>query len=129
MNHARIAYQALRYRVASVEGYATRIDLAQTAEIAVECGDPSVDTAIRHIGGAWIRAGLDPEAIVDDWPQAMSDAISADPTLLDAIDDIVRVAHRIQFSRRRGHAPDIRPNNRPYFTGRNAWARRMTTSW
>jgi hypothetical protein len=79
-----------------------------------ECGDPTIDAAIRRIGTAWIRGGLDPEALVDTWSGPLVDRIFAeDPTLLDAIDDIIRTVHRVQFSRPRGGVAAKRPVHRP----------------
>jgi len=116
MNHARIAQQALHYRNAMVvDSYtAGRFDPSALASIAVECGDPTIDSAIRRIGTAWIRGGLEPEKLVEPWSGPLVDRIFAeDPTLLDAIDDIIRTVHRVQFSRPRGGTVSDRPLHRP----------------
>lgn len=116
MNHARIAQQALHYRNAMVvDSYtAGRFDPAALATIAVECGDPTIDSAIRRIGTAWIRGGLEPEKLVETWSGPLVDRIFAeDPTLLDAIDDIIRTVHRVQFSRPRRGTVSKRPLHRP----------------
>ena len=116
MNHARIAQQALHYRNAMVADSFTagRFDAAAVATIAVECGDPTIDSAIRRIGTAWIRGGLDPEMLTDTWSGPLVDRIfTQDPTLLDAIDDIIRTVHRMQFSRPRGGMAAKRPVHRP----------------
>ena len=62
MNHIRIAAQALRYRMATIsDSYsASRFDPEAVATLAVECGDPTIDSAIRRLGAAWLRAGIDP---------------------------------------------------------------------
>ena len=116
MNHTSIALQALRYRMAMISDSFTagRVDPGEIATIAVECGDPTIDAAIRRIGTAWMRGGLPPDAITEPWAGAQIDRIfEDDPTLLDAIDDIIRTVHRLQFSRpRRGFAPN-RPRHRP----------------
>lgn len=118
MNHTRIALQALRYRMATVSDSitASRADPADLAAAAVECGDPTIDRAIRRIGTAWVRGGLDPEAIVETWSGPRVDRIFAeDPTLLDAIDDIIRTVHRHRFSRpRRANNRRPHPRHRPY---------------
>ena len=116
MNHARIAEQALQYRNAMVSDSFTagRFDPAAVAGIAVECGDPVIDSAIRRIGTAWVRGGLVPEALTETWSGPLVDQIfSADPTLLDAIDDIIRAVHRVQFSRPRRGVASARPLHRP----------------
>ena|GEM_PF-640127 len=104
MNHARIAQQALHYRNCMVaDSYtAGRFNPAAVANVAVECGDPTIDSAIRRIATAWVRGGLDVDAIAEPWSGDEVDQIFAkDPTLLDAIDDIIRTVHRVQFSRPR----------------------------
>ncbi len=116
MNHARIAQQALLYRNAMVTDSFTagRFDPAAIATVAVECGDPIIDSAIRRIGTAWIRGGLQPEQLVEPWSGPLVDRIfSEDPTLLDAIDDIISTVHRVQFSRPRGGVASRRPMHRP----------------
>ncbi len=121
MNHARIAQQALHYRNAMVADSFTagRFDPAAVATVAVECGDPIIDSAIRRIGTAWIRGGLQPEQLIETWSGPLVDQIFADdPTLLDAIDDIIRTVHRVQFSRPRGGVVSGRPAHRPGTTTR-----------
>lgn len=81
---------------------AGRFNPAAVAHVAVECGEPIIDSAIRQIGTAWTRGGLDPELLVEPWSGPQVEAIFAnDPSLLDAIDDIIRTVHRVQFSRPR----------------------------
>lgn len=121
MNHARIAQQALRYRNAMVADSFTagRFDPETIATLAVECGDPTVDSAIRRIGTAWVRGGLQPEQLIEPWSGPLVDRLFVeDPTLLDAIDDIIRTVHRVQFSRPRGGTIPRRPAHRPGTTYR-----------
>ena len=121
MNHARIAEQALRYRNAMVvDSYtAGRFNPAEIANVAVECGDPTVHSAMRRIATAWLRGGLDSELLTETWSGPEVDQIFMDdPTLLDAIDDIIRTVHRVQFSRPRPltrprRNVDTRPLHRP----------------
>ncbi len=116
MNHIRIATQALRYRLATIsDSYSrSRFDPEAIATVAVECGDPVIDAAIRRLGTAWTRAGIDPDLITEPWSGPRVDALFAeDPTLLDALDDVIKTVHRVQFSRpRRGTRPS-RPRHRP----------------
>ena len=122
MNHARIAQHALQYRNAMVaDSYtAGRFNPAAVAVIAVECGDSMVDAAIRRIATAWTRGGLPVDGLSEPWEDEAVDRLFADdPTLLDAIDDIIRAVHRVQFSRprpRRGLRRDVAtadPASRP----------------
>ena len=108
MNHALIAEQALHYRNAMVVDSFTagRFNPAAVAALAVECGDPTIDSAIRRIGTAWMRGGLDTERLDKPWSGCDIDQLFIDdPSLLDAIDDIIRTVHRVRFSRpRRSYA-------------------------
>jgi len=121
MNHASIAMQALGYRMAMITDSitASRTDPAQIAKVAVECGDPTIDYALRRIGTAWVGGGLPREAIAEPWSGPLIDRIFAeDPTLLDAIDDIIKTVHRHQFSRPRGGPVRTSPHHRPGFVPR-----------
>ena len=73
MNHTLLAREALRFRLASVHRALdpSRFDLDGAAAFAVSCGDPVVDSAIRRVGTAWLRAGLDPESIIAPWTEAI----------------------------------------------------------
>ncbi|MGI9607149.1 MAG: hypothetical protein ACR2P0_13515 [Acidimicrobiales bacterium] len=116
MNHTSIAIQALNYRTARVSDSFTsgRFDARQIATVAVECGDPVIDRAIRRIGTAWMGGGLPPDEIVEPWSGPLIDRIfDEDPTLLDAVDDIIRAVHKVQFSRPRRGATPARPKHRP----------------
>ncbi len=116
MNHIRIATQALRYRMATIsDSYsASRFDPEAIATLAVECGDPTIDAAIRRLGVAWLGAGIDPPLIVEPWAGPRVDAMFAgDPALLDALDDIIKTVHRLQFSRPRRGPVNTRPQHRP----------------
>lgn len=104
MNHARIAEHALAYRNDMVVDSFTagRFNPASVASLAVECGNPTIDSAIRRIGTAWVRGGLAAERMGQAWSGDDVDRLFAnDPSLLDAIDDIIRAVHRVQFSRPR----------------------------
>ena len=113
MNHALITEQALRYRNRMVADSFTagRFEPADVAGFVVECGDPTIDTAIRRIATAWLAGGLPAEKLTQTWEGQPVDAIFAnDPVLLDSMDDIIRAVHRAQFSRpRRRVASNRRP--------------------
>ncbi|MEM7141187.1 MAG: hypothetical protein AAF548_09160 [Actinomycetota bacterium] len=98
MNHTRIAAEALRYRLNLVRRPMvgdTDWDLEEMASQSVTAADPRVDGAIRKIATAWTRSGLPPEQLCRTWQGPEVDRLfSARPELIDALDDIVRVATR-----------------------------------
>jgi len=105
----------LLYRNATVADSFTagRFNPTAVAKIAVECGDPVIDSAIRRIGTAWVRGGLDVEGLTETWSGPQVDRLFAeDPSLLDAIDEIIKATHRVQFSRPRRGISAI-PAHRP----------------
>ena len=98
MNHTRIATEALRYRLNLVRRPLVddaAWDLEQRASQSVTAADPLVDAAIRRIATAWVRAGFSPDELCEPWTGAEVDALfHRCPELVDALDDIVRVATR-----------------------------------
>jgi len=117
MTPTRIAFHALQYRLATVSDSFTnsRFNAEQVATTAVESADPHIDGLIRQITEIWTRAGLDPAEITEPWYGPRIDQVFRDdPALLDAIDDIIRAVHRVQFSRprRRLNQPQHRPAHR-----------------
>jgi hypothetical protein len=94
MNHTSLAREALRFRLTSVHRALdpARFDLDGAAAFAVSCGDPVVDSAIRRVGTAWLRAGLDPESIVEPWSETNGNRLLEHGgfDVIDALDDIVR---------------------------------------
>jgi len=98
VNHTRIAAQAIRYRLDLVRNpmldpNPTQIE--QMAGATVAAAEPSVDSAIRRIATAWIHAGIEPELLCQRWSRpAVDHLFHANPCLIDALDDIVRVATR-----------------------------------
>jgi hypothetical protein len=95
MNHAKIAAEALRLRARTVQRPLLdpgSVDLDEAAACAVSSGDPNVDGAIRRLGAAWVRAGLDPAAMDRPWSevdaQRLLDRGGAD--VIDALDGIAR---------------------------------------
>ncbi len=100
MNHTRIAAEAIRDRLDLVRGplvTSAEWDIESMAGATVAAAEPSVDSAIRRIASAWIRAGLPAAALCRPWacPEARA-LFTANPALVDALDDIVRVATRSQ---------------------------------
>ncbi|MCH7788286.1 MAG: hypothetical protein IH940_02480 [Acidobacteria bacterium] len=92
MNHAAIASAAMRYRMGNL-GVAVDDRLSEeidrVARDAVCRADPDTDRAIRILGTAWTRAGLEPDAIARPWDRSLVDGIFDDsPRLLDALDKL-----------------------------------------
>lgn len=98
MNHQRIAAEALRYRLNLVRRPLIGDDdwdLENMASQSVTAADPRVDSAIRRVATAWVRRGLPAEALCEPWVGPDVDELfCAHPELVDALDDIVRVATR-----------------------------------
>ena len=98
MNHTFIAAEALRYRLNRVRRPLVSHDdwdLERMAGATVAAADPVVDGAIRRIAEAWVAAGLDPLRLVVPWDDPAIDRMFSErPELVDALDDIVRVATR-----------------------------------
>jgi hypothetical protein len=98
VNHTRITAEALRYRLNLVRGPLVGDrdwDLDRMADQSVTAADPTVDSAIRRIATAWVRAGLEPRELCTPWNGPAVDRLFAEnPELVDALDDIVRVATR-----------------------------------
>ena len=102
MNHARIATEALRFRLGTL---ATRgegpqgLKPEEAGDILVTCGDQGVDQALRMLGQTWQQAGLMLEAI--DLPWSAGDAARlravGGTALLDALDELVTGVSRCRF--------------------------------
>ncbi|HJL83694.1 MAG TPA: hypothetical protein QGF43_07315, partial [Acidimicrobiales bacterium] len=67
MNHARIAAEALRFRLGTLSepnhNGSPPVDTSEAGEILAACGDPGVDSALRMLGDTWRAAGLEPTTI------------------------------------------------------------------
>jgi len=71
------------------------VELELMAADTVAAAEPSVDGAIRRIATAWIDAGIDPDLLGQPWHRPEVNMLfRANPCLIDALDDIVRVATR-----------------------------------
>ena len=99
MNHAEITTEALRYRLATVRGSVVddrHWDLDAMAVASVTAAEPEVDSAIRRIATAWVRSGFDPDDLTRPWTDPRIEQLFSErPDLVDALDDIVRVATRV----------------------------------
>jgi len=99
LNHARIAAAALQFRLATLQDTLvdpTRFDIDGAAACAIACGDPEIDSAIRQLGNAWTRAGLDPARMCESWCALDGDRLLAAGGIgvIDALDDIIRGVNR-----------------------------------
>jgi hypothetical protein len=95
VNHARIAAEALRFRMRTLPGTLVdpdRFDVDAAADYAVSCGDPVIDSAMRRLGTAWMRAGLAPERMSQPWRDADARRLLdvGGIAVIDALDDIAR---------------------------------------
>ncbi len=98
MNHTRIAAEAIRYRLDLVRNPLIHLapdELERMAGATLDAAEPAVDSAIRRIATAWIDAGIEPELLCRGWDcPAVRRLFDANPHLVDALDDIIRVATR-----------------------------------
>ena len=70
-------------------------NLEEMAGASVAAAEPEVDGAIRRIATAWTRAGLEPNLLCVPWGGgAVDELFATNPELVDALDDILRVATR-----------------------------------
>jgi hypothetical protein len=94
LNHAKIAAEALRFRLRTLPSTLVDLDLDldAAADFAVACGDPDIDAAMRRLGTAWRRAGLDPERMGQPWRDADAHRLLSigGTEVIDALDDIMR---------------------------------------
>ncbi len=95
MNHARIAAEAIRFRISTIRRplvSSETIDVDAMAAAAVTAASPEVDSALRVIATAWQRAGFDPEELIEPWRGEQAEYFRSRPELIDLIDVIVRGA-------------------------------------
>ncbi len=106
MNHARIAAEALRFRLGTLADSAGRgtiepVDTSAAGEMLAACGDPGVDSALRVLGDTWRAAGLEPSTI--DRPWSAGDAARlrtvGGVALLDTLDQLVTGVSRCRVPR------------------------------
>ena len=96
MNHARIAAEAIRFRISTIRHplvSSGAVDVDAMASAAVTAAAPDVDQALRIVATAWQRAGFEPEALVQPWKGEQATYFKSRPELIDAIDVIVRGAN------------------------------------
>ncbi len=95
MNHARIAAEAIRFRISTIRRplvSSETVDVDAMAAAAITAAAPEVDQALRIVATAWQRAGFEPEALAKPWTGEQADYVKSRPDLIDAIDTIVRGA-------------------------------------
>ena len=95
MNHARIAAEAIRFRISTIRRplvSSETIDVDAMAAAAVTAASPEVDAALRIIATAWQRAGFEPEELIQPWRGEQAEYFRSRPDLIDSIDVIVRGA-------------------------------------
>ena len=67
------------------------------ANASVTAAEPSVDRAIRLLASQWVRFGLPVDDLTEPWTSYRVEQLFEEhPELIDALDDIVRVAVRPQ---------------------------------
>ena len=96
MNHARIAAEAIRFRISTIRRplvSSETVDVDALAAAAITAACPEVDQALRVVATAWQRAGFEPEALVQPWTGEQAEYFRSRPDLIDAIDLIVRGAN------------------------------------
>ena len=95
MNHARIAAEAIRFRISTIRRplvSSETIDVDAMAAAAVTAASPEVDAALRIITTAWQRAGFEPEELIQPWRGEQAEYFRSRHDLIDTIDVIVRGA-------------------------------------
>ena len=110
MNHARIAAEALRFRLGTfASGTADQgngatphdsgFNATEAGEILAACGDPGVDSALRLLGETWQAAGLPVSTM--DRPWSAGDAARLRTVggvrLLDTLDELVTGVSRCRL--------------------------------
>lgn len=92
MNHARIAAEAIRFRITTIRRPlvdAETIDVDAMAAASVSLGSPEVDASLRLIATAWQQAGFELRALGLPWSGDAAEFLKSRPDLIDAIDVIV----------------------------------------
>ncbi len=94
MNHARIAMEALRFRLGTLPSAARHtpgVDPEEAGRLLAACGDPGVDRAIRVLGETWQAAGLPPAGIDKPWTAGEAARLrsAGGVELLDTLDELV----------------------------------------
>ena len=96
MNHARIAAEAIRFRISTIRRPLVSdetVDVDAMAAAAITSATPEVDQALRIVATEWQRAGFEAEDLVQPWKAEQADYFRSRPELIDAIDVIVRGAN------------------------------------
>ncbi len=103
MNHARIAAEALRFRLGTLSESngddTSPVDTSEAGEILAACGDPRVDSALRMLGDTWREAGLEPTTIDRPWTAGDTARLRTvgGMQLLDTLDQLVTGVSRCRL--------------------------------
>ena len=92
MNHARVAAEAIRFRLSTIRRplvNSETLDVDAMAVASITAGSPDVEAALRLIATAWREAGLDMEALGQPWEGRAAELLRSRVDLIDAIDVIV----------------------------------------
>ena len=92
MNHARVAAEAIRFRLSTIRRPlvdSETLDVDAMAVASITAGSPDVEAALRLIATAWREAGLDMEALGQPWEGRAAELLRSRVDLIDAIDVIV----------------------------------------
>ena len=92
MNHARIAAEAIRFRISTIRRplvTSETVDIDAMAVTAVTAASPEVDSALRVIATSWQRAGFDADALIQPWTGEPAEYFRSRPEFIDLIDVIV----------------------------------------
>lgn len=94
MNHARIAMEALRFRLGTLPSAARHtpgVDPEEAGRLLAACGDPNVDHALRVLGETWQAAGLASTGIDKPWTAGEAARLrsAGGVELLDTLDELV----------------------------------------
>jgi len=105
MNHARIAAEALRFRLGTLSEPSGNgnpaVDTSEAGEILAACGDPGVDSALRMLGDTWRAAGLEPTTIDRPWTAGDTARLRTvgGVKLFDTLDQLVTGVSRCRIPR------------------------------
>ena len=102
MNHARIAGEALKFRISTLSpnvSITQNVDTGEAGKLLAACGDPDVDKAIRALGDTWRKAGLPSESIGETWTEEQVSALrkTGGYELLDTLDELVNGISRCKI--------------------------------
>ena len=95
MNHAKVATEAIRFRLSTIRRPlvdSETIDVEAMGAASVTADNPEVDAALRRIATEWQRAGLDWDALARPWGAEAVELFKNRKDIIDDIDVIARGA-------------------------------------